>query len=467
MPRVFFRADGNEKIGLGHIMRCLALAEMLQTHFECVFLIQAPSVLLKQQIEASGSFVISLPQQEVDANEVTEELSKHITSQDMIILDGYTFQTAYQKALKNLSIKVVCIDDIPNGLYYADAIINHTGGFSSTDYKTAQPAHFYLGPQYALLRTNFLAAKRSIPHIFICFGGADPENYTMQMLQTCFTHHARSVLEVVIGSANQHQQQLSDLQQIHSNLHIHYNLSAQEMVELMARCDIGITSASTIAYEYLSTGGRLFVIQTASNQKHLFQFLVSEGLAEEGTISNLNKALNPSNKIATLFDGQQAKRLRQVFFDLSIKIQQANLNDAQALYNWANDPITRSQSFSTEPIVWDQHLTWFQRKLNDPQSDLLIAWFGEEAIGQVRFDHRTDYTLISYGLAPKYRGHGLGYSILRLAIDWLTTRRNTKNLWGYVKLSNPASMRAFEKLAFERNHTTDYPETYLYTLNLK
>ena len=34
--KVVLRADGNSKIGLGHVYRLLALAEMLKEDFECV-----------------------------------------------------------------------------------------------------------------------------------------------------------------------------------------------------------------------------------------------------------------------------------------------------------------------------------------------------------------------------------------------------------------------------------------------
>ena len=40
---IVFRADGNSQIGLGHIMRCLALCEILSQDFFLKFAIQNPS----------------------------------------------------------------------------------------------------------------------------------------------------------------------------------------------------------------------------------------------------------------------------------------------------------------------------------------------------------------------------------------------------------------------------------------
>ncbi|MDB5222992.1 MAG: Spore coat polysaccharide biosynthesis protein predicted glycosyltransferase, partial [Chitinophagaceae bacterium] len=44
---ILFRADGNSKIGLGHVYRCLAIAERLSEHFNCYFAIRQQSSELK------------------------------------------------------------------------------------------------------------------------------------------------------------------------------------------------------------------------------------------------------------------------------------------------------------------------------------------------------------------------------------------------------------------------------------
>jgi spore coat polysaccharide biosynthesis predicted glycosyltransferase SpsG len=48
--KVILRADGNSEIGLGHVYRSLALAEMLNEDFETVFLIKKPLKELKRTI---------------------------------------------------------------------------------------------------------------------------------------------------------------------------------------------------------------------------------------------------------------------------------------------------------------------------------------------------------------------------------------------------------------------------------
>jgi spore coat polysaccharide biosynthesis predicted glycosyltransferase SpsG len=55
--RLVLRADGNSRIGLGHVMRLLALADILREQFGCVFVIQEPDAVLLTQLRESCSEV--------------------------------------------------------------------------------------------------------------------------------------------------------------------------------------------------------------------------------------------------------------------------------------------------------------------------------------------------------------------------------------------------------------------------
>ena len=59
--RVLFRADGNTVVGLGHLVRCQALAQALQPAFLSVFVLRDPSPGISQQLADAGLLVVAVP----------------------------------------------------------------------------------------------------------------------------------------------------------------------------------------------------------------------------------------------------------------------------------------------------------------------------------------------------------------------------------------------------------------------
>ena len=60
--QIYFRADGHSKMGLGHVVRSLALADCLKDQFDCRFIIRNPSDSIRTLIEKSCSEIYELPE---------------------------------------------------------------------------------------------------------------------------------------------------------------------------------------------------------------------------------------------------------------------------------------------------------------------------------------------------------------------------------------------------------------------
>lgn len=473
-PKIYFRADGNAQMGLGHVFRSLALAEMLGGSFDCHFVIRNPLLILKTQILAVCNSIIELPETHDFTTETTYLLSI-INKNEIIVLDGYHFVTDYQKAFKNEGVKVVCLDDIYAYHFVVDAVINHAGGIAKTDYLAENSTKFYLGLQYALLRKPFRGiAKNKVEkpdNLFICLGGADPKNDTLAILKKVEKTGENNTCYLVVGGAYLHQKSLEKfLEKTTLKVELLSNLSADDMVFYMNQCARAITPPSTVSYEYLSTGGLLFLKVIADNQTDINRYFLEANLALSFDKDFGNYSQNDIEKFlkkqSNLFDGNQQKRFLNIFYDLVITTRLANLDDCELYFDWTNDPLTRQQSFNSEPIVFEQHEAWFHRRLADENSILYVINFNDEPMGQIRFQIDNNTATISYALDKNYRGKGLGFWILKKGIDALRNDFHNQfpnlEIIGFVKFENIASVKVFRKLNFQETIAEEVENSYKY-----
>lgn len=338
MKNLIFRADGNAQIGMGHVMRCLALAQMLGRTFQFAIVQPAPGVV--QLIEEVNGTVVPL------ASIDSADFLAATTSDDVVVLDGYAFGEALQRGIRERVAKLVLIDDLVLGHQVADVIINHAGGITETDYEAEPYTTFCLGPHYALLRPEFLRSEGfGSPHadgpIFVSLGGADEHNTSLAVLEAIRQSDATRPVHIVLGPFHPDRAAIEAFRSQLPNLTILQNLSAAAMVAELQQCSLAITACSTIAYEVCAINRPLIAIVTADNQDRLARFLSEEKLALSVNFPKLLSQLTPSigldtalrlsiqsadfspdavmNTLANqrrFFDGLSPERFRTLFYNL-------------------------------------------------------------------------------------------------------------------------------------------------------
>ncbi len=293
MNKLLFRADGNDQIGLGHIMRCLALANILNGQYSMRFAIADPTPDVLALLEQVGLTVIPLPAP-LDERTFLDEIGPN----EIVVLDGYSFDESFQKQIRARAQKLVFIDDLLAGHQVADAVINHAGGVAPTDYDVENYTQFCLGPHYALLRPEFLKPEGFGPlpadgPIFVSLGGADPQNTSLEVLYAIYQVDATLRVRLVLGPFHPNRTALEARRSQLPNLTILQNLSASQMVTELTQCSLAITACSTIAYEVCAVNRPLIAIVTADNQARLAQFLADEKLALSVNFPTLLTRLTP------------------------------------------------------------------------------------------------------------------------------------------------------------------------------
>jgi UDP-2,4-diacetamido-2,4,6-trideoxy-beta-L-altropyranose hydrolase len=134
---------------------------------------------------------------------------------------------------------------------------------------------------------------------------------------------------------------------------------------------------------------------------------------------------------------------------VKISLRPANIDDRKIIWEWANDPLSRRASFSSERILWEQHIHWFELKLNDSNCMFLVVQIPVSIlVGTVRFQIERDNAVISINIAPGHRGRGIGREAIRLSSMLLFQTTSTQTIHAIIKTENTRSIKAFEKAGY-------------------
>lgn len=132
---------------------------------------------------------------------------------------------------------------------------------------------------------------------------------------------------------------------------------------------------------------------------------------------------------------------------MTLNIRQIRRDDARLLFEWANDPVTRSASFNSDPIEWETHVEWLINSINSVKRILYLIMDDETPVGTVRFD-KEDKIIVGVTVAPDQRGKGYGARIIEHACSRYSSENGFAEIYAYIKPDNLASIKAFEKAGF-------------------
>ena len=465
--QLHIRVDGNATIGHGHYIRCLALAQMVAADFECHFY----SITIPENARATiinEQFVLHELAHEAD-------FLQAIQPNDLVLIDGYSFDLAYQTTLKEKNAILCMIDDAPTGTYTVDCLINHAPGGLPENYQLPQNGQFALGTDYALVRKGYQQkAKEELPlgdndAVFVCFGGADPKLLTIETVKLLIELACFKRVIVVIGTSFQAKNELLNLVEKQPEISVHSGVSEIEMIDLMLTCQFAIVPTSSLLFEALALHRTIISGCYIENQQQLYtEFKQLNAFVDAGNFKKeeLKKALLTVKESAVservLIDGWAPIRFQNLFARLTHHgkphLIKALPSHVELTYKWATDPVIRAFSFSEKTIEWDEHQAWYSRKMNDNACFYYLAVLNDEFIGTIRFDCFESQAVISYLIDSAFHGKGYGSWILKEGIDQLERDLTISSIQvheiiGNVIPSNTPSVKSFEKLNFGKTES--------------
>jgi len=134
-----------------------------------------------------------------------------------------------------------------------------------------------------------------------------------------------------------------------------------------------------------------------------------------------------------------------------LELINANEDDAELFYKWANDSLVRHNSLNEDLIVWKEHLSWYSNKIKN-NSKIYILVIDKTPLGQIRFDFIDSYWLIDYSIDCNFRGRGYGKKIIELGIK---NFNKGDEIRACVRKRNIASIKIFNALGFCKDSKTD------------
>ena len=295
---LLIRADANNKIGLGHVMRCLTIAEAAEkAGIQTVFLIaddgaeellkergQAYHILhtdfadMEGELPALYEAVENCTKTEYRATSIQEAeniVESDDRSQIVFLLDSYQITAKYVQNLKNRlnknHIQLALMEDYGNSLYQADILINYNIYGTDFSYEKNAPKTL-LGCRYMPLRQAFVQQKyevrERVKNLLITTGGSDTYRIGAQLAKLLadkqFADNSNLSLHIVCGKFSQSREELLQLANRKENIIIHTDV--KEMWTLMSQCDVAISAAGTTLYELCAIGIPTICFSFAENQ---------------------------------------------------------------------------------------------------------------------------------------------------------------------------------------------------------
>jgi RimJ/RimL family protein N-acetyltransferase len=141
-------------------------------------------------------------------------------------------------------------------------------------------------------------------------------------------------------------------------------------------------------------------------------------------------------------------------------LRKANINDAEIMFYWRNDPTARHMSNNNEELDYAHHYQWLKNALTDPN---VLLWIGKDKhllIGyfRVNIDTSDDAPagIVSVCVDPRHRRKGYGTLMVQEGIK--QPDLSSVALRAIVHDNNAPSIKVFRRAGFIGRHpkSTNY-----------
>lgn len=335
---VIIRADASAALGLGHLKRCLSLAQALRAQGAAVTLAwRRIDIDCTATIEAAGVASRCIGTGRVTAELVdARDLLVALPRAEWVVVDHYALGERWHRVVRaSTQARIAAIDDLADRLLAVDIAIDpnfSTDPAAKFAGRLPAPARLLAGPQHALLAPTYADAPRCPVHgparepvrsIGIFMGGTDAAGLSAVALDALEQIGFPGTIEIATTGGNPHLAALRARAAARPRLAL--TLDQRDLADFFARHDLQIGAGGGATWERCCIGAPTLAVIAADNQRPVLLPLQDMGvlrvLAEQPpTAAAIAAAVrelieNPalrrslSDRAMALVDGRGAQRV--------------------------------------------------------------------------------------------------------------------------------------------------------------
>lgn len=335
--KIYIRADANFNIGMGHIMRCLSIADSLQAReMDVTFVLAGEDAMPLVKERGFKAKVLG-----TDYANLEDEISIWSPEKgSTVIVDSYYVTKDYLRSFQSKlgeDGKLIFIDDLGKFAYPVDMLINYNAFCKYIDYESLYRnadlpvPKMVMGVEYTPLRQMFRnipkrVQNRDVKNVLISTGGSDMLHIALKLVEYLKSIEADYVFHILLGRMNSDGEKIK--KNADQNIVVHENVS--DMRSLISSCDIAVSAAGSTVYEISACGVPMITYVVADNQILGAKAMVDLGLAVDcgdfraekspgaaivnavkDLASDYKKRVHMGDRMQQLIDGMGADRLSE------------------------------------------------------------------------------------------------------------------------------------------------------------
>ena len=273
----FFRTNFNEKVGLGHLFRCLRLIRYFETQKHSCYLF---TDLLKKKFHFLKNFnVIPIYKKKVHFFDQKRDIIQFTKAtknfkKGIVIIDDYRIGVDWEKRISKFHKKVAVIDDL-NKKHYSDYIINYNPSFDLTgnfNYKNVlkKNCKILLGHKFSILEKK-KKRKKSKNFNVIMYNGSGGDLIFFEKIIKFFLlkkkklHKRNVIFKVVIGPFSKNKERILNFSK--KNKQIIPILNCYNLNDILFDANLFVGSAGVSSFETALNKVPSILFQVNNNQK--------------------------------------------------------------------------------------------------------------------------------------------------------------------------------------------------------